>query len=180
MSHLLVTLAILALIAWRLQARFRRLVGRQRLSPVRPWATVILFPVLVGLLALGSAHTSLLLNAYLAVGVALGVTLGVLGLRMTRFEVASDGLYYTPSAHLGFALSLLLVARVVWRFLSRGMAGPAGLPGGGVPPPPSAPTLTPLTLLLIGMLAGYYFTYAAGLLRWAARARSTARSEVSP
>jgi hypothetical protein len=179
LSHLLVTLAIVALIAWRLQARFRRLIGRQRLSPVRPWLTVILFPVLVGFLALGSAHTSLLLNAYLTVGVALGVTLGLVGLRMTRFEVASDGLYYTPSAHLGVALSSLVVARVAWRFLSRGAGGATGLPQGSAPAAPPATTLTPLTLLLVGTLAGYYFTYAVGLLRWAARARSSARPEVS-
>jgi hypothetical protein len=100
---------------------------------------------------------------------------------MTRFEVASDGLYYTPSAHLGVALSTLVVARVVWRFLFRGM-GPAdaGFGGGNALPaqPPHA-TLTPLTLLLIGTLAGYYCTYAVGLLRWAWRNRGIPRSELS-
>jgi hypothetical protein len=34
--------------------------------------------------------------------------------------------------------------------------------------------LTPLTLLLVGTLAGYYWTYAVGLLRWSARSRDSA------
>jgi len=179
-SHLLVTLGVVALIAWRMHARVRRLIGRQKLPPVRPWVTVILFPVLVALLALG-ARTSLHLSAALAGGVIAGVTLGVIGLHMTRFEVGSDGLYYTPSAHIGIALSTLVVARVVWRFLFTGMgAAGAGFGGGSaMPAQPPHTTLTPLTLLLIGTLAGYYFTYAVGLLRWAARNRGVARSELS-
>ena len=177
LSHLLVTLAIVALVAWRLYARVRRLIGRQRLSAVRPWITVTLFPALVVLLALGS-RTSLLLDGSLTVGVGLGVTLGLIGLRMTRFEVASDGLYYTPSAHLGVALSLLVVARLVWRFLFMGAGGAgAGLAAGAGSAPP--PTLTPITLLLVGTLAGYYVTYALGLLRWASRNRGAPRSELS-
>jgi hypothetical protein len=172
LSHILVTLGIVALVAWRMHARVRRLIGRQKLPPVRPWVTVVLFPVLIALLAL-AAHTSSRLSGALAAGVAVGVMLGVIGLRLTRYEVASDGLYYTPSAHLGVALSTLLVARLVWRFLFTGMA-PAGAglaAGSAVPGQPPQTALTPLTLLLFGTLAGYYFTYAVGLLRWAYRNR---------
>ena len=43
---MLALLIVLPLIAWRLYARFRRLVGRQRASAVRPWVTLTLFPVL--------------------------------------------------------------------------------------------------------------------------------------
>lgn len=175
LSHLLVTFAVVVLIAWRLQARVRRLIGRQRLSAVRPWITVILFPALVALLVLGS-HTSVELDGWLTLGVALGIGLGLIGLRMTRFEVASDGLYYTPSAHVGIALSLLVVGRLVWRFLFAGGAG-AGFAAGAGPAPP--PSLTPTTLLLLGTLAGYYVTYALGLLRWASRNRGAPRSELS-
>ena len=175
LSHLLVTLAIVALIGWRLLARIRRLIGRQRLSAVRPWITVTLFPALIALLVLGS-HTSVVLDGWLTLGVTLGIALGLIGLRMTRFEAAGDGLYYTPSAHVGIALSLLVVGRLVWRFLFTG-AGGAGLATAGGPAPP--PALTPLTLLLLGTLAGYYVTYALGLLRWAARNRGAPRSELS-
>ena len=92
------------------------------------------------------------------------MALGVLGLRLTRFEATSAGLFYTPSAHLGIALSTLLVCRIAYRFIT------GGFPGAGTAD--SAPAaLTPLTLLLVGTLAGYYCAYALGLLRWQARVR---------
>lgn len=172
-SHALVTVVVVLLIAWRLHARIRRLIGRQKLSPVRPWINVVVFPVLIALLALGS-HRHPLPAGSLAGGTALGIALGVIGLRLTRFEVTAEGLYYTPSAHIGIALSVLLVARILWRFLSVGFPGPAA----GPPPPGS--TLTPLTLALLGTLAGYYFTYAVGLLRWSVKSRSLSPQPQTP
>lgn len=171
-SHALFIAALVALIAWRLYARIRRNIGRQRLHPVRPWITVILFPVILVLLGVAT-RTRPLVETSLLCGIAVGVGLGVLGLRLTRFESTSQGLFYTPSAHLGVALSTLLVCRIAYRFVVGGFPGM----GGGAPPA-SAP-LTPLTLLLIGTLAGYYCTYAIGLLRWKARVGSTPVAEVT-
>jgi hypothetical protein len=172
-THVLVTILFVALIAWRMHARIRRLIGRQKLSPGRPWINVVLFPVLVGFLALGS-HLHPPAAASLAGGIALGIALGVYGLRLTRFEVTTEGLYYTPSAHIGVALSVLVVARILWRFLIVGFPGSS--PG---TPPPGTP-LTPLTLALVGTLAGYYFTYAVGLLRWAAKSRNLSARPETP
>jgi hypothetical protein len=93
-------------------------------------------------------------------------------LRLTCFEVTGEGMFYTPSAHLGVALSTLLVCRIAYRFLNGG-----GFPGAGSGAPPAPPALTPLTLLLIGTLAGYYCTYAVGLLRWSLRSPSAARAQ---
>ncbi|MFI4877584.1 MAG: hypothetical protein ACHP9U_01875 [Steroidobacterales bacterium] len=167
-SQALFTAAIVALIAWRMYARIRRSIGRQRLSPVRPWVSVTLFPLLGVLLAL-SVRALPVAEGCLAAGAAVGIGLGVLGLRLTRFEQSPEGLYYTPSAHLGVILSTLLLCRIAYRFVT------GGFPGAAVnTPPPSANALTPLTLLLLGTLAGYYACYAAGLLRWAARCRSAA------
>jgi Protein of unknown function (DUF1453) len=165
-QQLLVSVAVFALIAWRMYSRIRRIVGRQRLSLKRVWARVVLFPLVIALLAFpGAGHVELL--GYLASGVAVGVGLGVLGLRLTKYEVTDEGLYYTPSAHLGVALSTLLVARIVYRFAVY------GLPGAGASPPHGG-TLTPLTMLLVGTLVGYYWTYGVGLLRWSARSAATA------
>ena len=50
--------ALIPLIAWRVYSRFRRLVGRQRLSKVRPWITLAIFPVLLVLLGF-TAHAHL-------------------------------------------------------------------------------------------------------------------------
>jgi hypothetical protein len=168
-THALLTAAIIALIAWRLYARIRRTIGRQRLSRVRPWITIVIFPVLLALLAFAS-RAQPLVEAALAAGAAAGIALGVLGLRLTRFEVTGEGMFYTPSAHLGVALSTLLVCRIAYRFVVVGLPGAAA---SGAPTAP--PALTPLTLLLIGTLAGYYCTYAIGLLRWSARTPSAAR-----
>jgi membrane protein CcdC involved in cytochrome C biogenesis len=161
----LVTVAIVALIAWRLYARVRRNIGRQRLSPVRPWITLALFPLILTLLAF-TAHLPALGSAGLAGGVVVGIALGIFGLHLTRFEATAQGVYYTPNAHLGIMLSTLVVCRVVYRSIVGGLPGTAA--------PASPPTLTPLTLLLVGTLAGYYCSYAIGLLRWAARSRRTA------
>jgi hypothetical protein len=165
-QHALVTIAIIALIVWRMHSRMRRMIGRQRLSPVRPWITIVVFPLLLALLAF-AARAHPVLWGYLACGVLVGIGLGILGLRLTRFEVTSGGLYYTPSAHLGVALSALLVCRIAYRFAVGGLPGAAA----DAPPPPPGANLTPLTLLLIGTLAGYYTTYAIGLVRWSARSR---------
>jgi hypothetical protein len=169
MIHLVVPIAVGALILWRLQSRMRRMIGRQQLHPRRSWLAVLLWPLIVLVFALQvamQAHATGLLGGSLAGGAALGIALGVIGLRLTRFEATSEGLYYTPSAHLGVALTVLLLARIGWRFLSGGVVFPEE--GAPTPPPPA---LTPLTLLLFGTLAGYYATYAAGLLRWSSRSK---------
>ncbi|HEY4069183.1 MAG TPA: hypothetical protein VGM74_19910 [Burkholderiaceae bacterium] len=161
---LLVSLGVAALVVWRLYSRVRRMVGRQTLSRRRPWFTVVLFPVLLALLLLGSiAHP---INASSLIGgVVLGVALGVYGLRLTKFEATPQGLFYTPSAHLGIALSLLFIARIVFRVAQFYFAE------GSAPASPHDLVHSPLTLAIFGTLAGYYVTYAIGLLRWARRAQ---------
>lgn len=171
-QHVLVTIAIIALIAWRMHSRIRRTIGRQRLSPVRPWITIVLFPLVIALLAFASLRAPQPIWIYLAGGAVAGIGLGLLGLRLTRFEVTPAGRFYTPSAHLGVALSVLLVCRIAWRFAAGGFPGSAGASSA----PPGA-SLTPLTLLLVGMLAGYYTTYAVGLVRWSARSRDLLPSQ---
>jgi hypothetical protein len=161
---LFVSLGIAALIAWRIYRRVRRMVGRQRLSSVRPWITVSLFPVLIALPLLGSIPRPSSALA-LVVGVGLGAGLGIYGLRLTKFEETPAGLYYTPNAHLGIGLSLLFLGRVAYRAIR--------LYASEVPvtAPPVDFVRSPLTLLIFGTLAGYYVAYAIGLLRWRSRAR---------
>jgi hypothetical protein len=169
----LLTIGILALLAWRMYARIRRNIGRQRLSPRRPWVTVVVFPVVLVLLALAT-HWQPPLALALGGGVLLGVALGFTGLRLTRFELTPQGRFYTPSAHLGIALSALLVCRLAYRFSVYGL--PGSHPGAAPAPTP----LTPLTLALIGTLAGYYTTYAVGLLRWSRRTRGASSQTPAP
>jgi hypothetical protein len=166
---LLVSLLIGAFVIWRFYSRIRRMVVRQKFSRVRPWITVSIFPLLLVLFAATSlAHPEGL--ATLLGGTAAGVGLGVYGLRLTRFENTPDGLYYTPNAHLGIALSVLLIGRLGYRAMQMSAAGGAGWQQSGAFGPGSAGS--PVTLLIFGALAGYYVTYAAGLIRWDRSART--------
>src|SRR5882672_8531654 len=101
----IVLLALAPLVLWRIYARVRRMVGRQRLSRVRPWVPVCLFPILVVLLALASLQHPPAF-ASLAGGLVIGSLLAVYGLRLTRFERTAQGLFYTPNAYLGSALAI--------------------------------------------------------------------------
>jgi len=148
-----------ALILWRFYSRMRRMIGRQKLSIVRPWITVCVFPLLTALLVATNLSRPESL-ASIGAGMAIGVGLGFYGLRVTRFEAAADGLFYTPSAHVGIALSLLLAGRIIYRLIQ--VNGLTATPAGS----PINYATTPLTLLIFGTLAGYYVTYAVGLIRW--------------
>jgi hypothetical protein len=163
-ATLLVPAGIAALVGWRLYSRFKRMVGRQRLSRVRPWLTVCLFPLLAALLLLSAwAHPLAALG--LVAGLGGGAVLGRYGLRLTQFEVTPLGLFYTPNVHLGMALSLLFAARVAYRVVQVSLVA-----GAGTQEASNAFVRSPLTLVIFGTLAGYYVAYAVGLLRWRKRA----------
>lgn len=173
-ASILAYASLAILVSWRMYSRIRRLLGRQRLSIYRPLLTLLIFPVLIVLLALVSLPNPLNL-AIFASAIAGGAALGLVGLRHTRFEVVSrQDLFYTPNAHLGIALSLLFVARLAYRFIELFVLAPAS----GTHVPEFA--ASPLTFAVIGLLAGYYLCYAAGLLRWRRSAlRDAERTEAS-
>ena len=153
---LYMSLGVAVLVAWRMYYRIRRVIGRQPYHRIRPWLTVTLAPLLL-LWLLHGLRLQPQAEAALLGGCLLGVGLGVLGLRLTRFEVTPAGRFYTPNAHLGIALSLLMVGRVVYRLFFSGIE---------LSEPPTHWVSSPLTLLLMGTLLGYYLSYAVGLLRW--------------
>lgn len=148
-------LILVPLVAWRMYARFRRLVGRQRLSRVRPWISLTLFPLLIVLLGYG-AHGSAEALAVLGGGVAVGALLARYGFSKTQFEVTPSGFFYTPHAPLGIALSVLFAGRILYRLYEVVSAGPAAADF----------ARSPFTLAVFGLLAGYYIAYAVGLVRW--------------
>ena len=147
------------LIAWRMYRRVRRLIGRQRSKAWRHWTAAIFFPLLLAMLALGALVRPASL-AILVVSAAIGVGLAIWGLELTRFEKTAEGIFYTPNAHIGIALSSLLVARVLYRFYE--IATLPAVPRGGAGMQDFA--RSPLTLVVLGMLASYYAAYAIGVL----------------
>jgi hypothetical protein len=150
--------AFIPLLLWRIYARVRRNIGRQRSRVWRHWFGVTLFPVLVLLFAL-AAMAQPMAEAAIWAGFAGGIVLALVGLRLTRFERTPEGFFYTPNAYIGVGLSLLLVGRILYR-----MTQLYGVGGGGAYAHQDF-ARSPLTLLIFGLVAGYYAAYAGGLLR---------------
>ena len=156
----LTLLALMPLIVWRMVSRVRRMIGRQRLSRIRPWLTLVVFPLVLCLIGVFAfPHWERLW--WMAGGLALGAGAAVIGLKLTTFEPTPDGLFYTPNAHLGIAISLLFIGRVTWRLVEA-----FTLDAGAPQPAPDAFMRSPFTLVVIGIMGGYYITYATGLIRW--------------
>ena len=149
---------VLGFAVWR---RIRSQFGRQPIRRGRMVARIVMFAVLGALVALGGLFNPRLLEG-LAAGLAIGAALGALGLRLTRFERSPDGSDgYIPNPWIGGLLTALLVVRLVWRFLVVMPQVEHLPPGAGTPP---AFGNSPLTLLMLGLLVGYYITYFSGLL----------------
>jgi prolipoprotein diacylglyceryltransferase len=96
----------------------------------------------------------------MAGGIVAGAVLGVFGTKHTKFENTPEGIFYTPNAHIGIALSVIFGGRVLYRMFQLYSMDP------NVQPNPSDFASSPLTLSIFGLLAGYYVTYAIGLLRY--------------
>ena len=148
-------LILVPLVAWRLYARFRRLVGRQRLSRLRPWVSLTLFPALLVVL-LWLVHGRPEALAWLGGALVAGGLLARYGLSRTVFEATPGGFYYTPHAPLGIMLTALFAGRILYRVYEVISHGPAAADF----------ARSSLTLAIFGLLAGYYVTYAIGLVRW--------------
>ncbi len=153
-----VPILIGGLFAWSIYRRVRRNIGRQKLRPRRIITSITIFSVIGVLLAAGSLQNPNLLYS-LSGGLLLGGVLGVIGLRLTRFETTADGHFYTPNAHIGVALSMLLVGRMIYRFIL--LNSSMGALQANHPPPP--PLQSPLTDFIIGLTFGYYIVYYIGL-----------------
>ena len=163
--HLQTTLITVALMAWVMWRRARSLIGRQPIRRKRMIARIAVYGVLACLLALSGLQNLRLLEGLLG-GIVVGAALGLLGLRLSRFERGADGGdYYVPNPWLGGLLAVLLVGRLAWRFsvMMPAMTGTAAPTAGTIH---GAPPLgnSPLTLLVFGLLIGYYLAYYAGLL----------------
>ena len=160
-ANVLPFLIMIPLIAWRMYSRVKRNIGRQTLSKRRPWITIVIFPLLIVLLSLGAySHHRPALFAAMAGGIIGGIVLGFYGNKHTKFEATPEGLFYTPNAHIGIALSVLFIGRVVYRMFVLYSMNPHA------PQSPDDFAASPLTLGIFGLLAGYYVTYAIGLVRW--------------
>jgi hypothetical protein len=166
-AHLTNYLIMLPLLGWIVWRRVSRSFGRQRIQRKRMIGRIVLFAILGGALALSGLRNIQLAEGLLG-GAVIGASLGLLGLRLTRFEVDPQrGDCYVPNPWIGALLTALLLGRLAWRFmvlLPQMQQTSAAVPGAGVAMQPMGYASSPLTLLVIGLLIGYYIVYLSGLL----------------
>ena len=157
-------LALVPLVLWRVYKRVQRLTVRQQSRTWRHWTGAVLLPVLLLAFAGTVIGQPWSLGA-LAAGAAGGAALGLLALRRSRFEQV-DGLYfYTPDTYIGLLVSALFIGRLGYRaYEFYGLDMQHGPAFGS----------SPLTLVLMGLVGGFYASYAIGLLRWRRAAVATA------
>jgi hypothetical protein len=159
-AHLTNFLIMLPLLAWIVWRRVSRSFGRQPIRRKQMIARVVVFVIIGALLALAGLHDIRLAEGLLG-GVLIGGAIGLLGLRLTRFEVDPvRGDCYVPNPWIGALLTVLLLGRLVYRFMVMQQSSTAATPGAAF----QAQPYSPLTMLLIGLLVGYYIVYFIGLL----------------
>lgn len=151
-----------AFILFAIYRRVRRNIGRQPVQPTRMRSRMVMLTLIGALIGLGATRDINLLGALLA-GIAGGAALGWFGLQHTKFENTAQGNFYTPHTYIGAAVSLLLLARIAYRFfiVLPSMQAAARADQN----PLAAFQRSPLTLAIFGVLIGYYVFYYAGVLR---------------
>jgi hypothetical protein len=165
--HLTNYLIMLPLLAWIVWRRVSRQFGRQPIQRKRMIFRIAVFALLGCLFALSGFHKIELLEG-LAGGVLIGALIGMVGLRLTRFEVDPvKGDCYVPNPWIGALLTVLLLGRLAWRLmvlLPQMQQASAAAQGTDASMPLAGYTSSPLTLLVFGLLIGYYIVYFSGLL----------------
>ena len=153
-----------ALVLLIIGRRVMRNIGRQPLRPTAMQFRIGLFAVIGVMFALRAMHDVNLLGALLA-GALAGAGLGWYGLRHTKFERTEQGAFYTPHTLIGLMVSVLLIARLAYRFFFEMPAMQAAAQANQ--DPFAAFQRSPLTLAIFGVLIGYYICYYIGVLRTA-------------
>jgi hypothetical protein len=153
---------ITAIIVFALYRRVRRSIGRQRVQEKRMWVRIGIF-MLIAILIAASIARDVDLLGILAAGVVCGAALAYVGLRYTRFEITSQGRFYTPHAYIGLVIAGLFLVRFLYRFL--------GAYDGTAPPAAAGQSIvaiyqhSPFLLAAFGAVVGYYVPYYLGVLQ---------------
>jgi len=150
-----VPILVAGLFAWRIYRRVRRNIGRQKLQPRRTVTSLVILSIFCALIVAASFLQNINVLFAFGGGLVSGAALGFVGLKLTKFETTDEGHFYKPNAHIGVALSLLLIGRMAYRFWVLQNYTPDS------PHPP--PMQSPLTYFIVGLTFGYYLVYQTGL-----------------
>jgi hypothetical protein len=167
----LTTLALIVLapvLVWRIYARLKTQMARQRSILSRHYTGLLVFGAMVVVPLSEVLPGRPLSLAALAGGALLGIALANFGLKKTRFEETAEGYFFTPNARLGIAVAMVLVARILYIGLDIYINQGSGMRTPGF-------TDSPLSMLCVGLTGAYFGTYSAGLLRWRRRLEKAAR-----
>ena len=157
-----VALLILApLLVWRIYSRVNKLMVRQQSIMARHWTGTLVFLAMVLVTLSEVVSRDAMLMASWAVGTAFGIGWAVFAFKRTRLEMTPEGYFYTPVKPLGMLFAMLFAARVLYLLLEV-YANQGAMPVQRL-------TESPLTVLAITLMAGYFGTISAGLLRWRLR-----------
>jgi hypothetical protein len=158
----LVLLAIVAFIPLALVQRYRTAVARQR---ARGWVAtinVIGFGLSGLMFMLTAAMTTIWMHdafAYTIGGLALGYLLGLVGLRLTRWEATPGGLYFTPNRWLVLSITLVVTGRLLFGFWRAWQGWRPGVDHAAW----AAAAGLAESMAAGGVVLGYYFIYWHGV-----------------
>lgn len=150
-----------AVISFAVYRRYRRTVGRQKLSPKRMILRVVLLCAAGIFLGLAVVVSTLALVEVL-ISLALGLAAAYLGLRLTKFESAPEGEFYTPNTYVGLAVFGVFIARLLYRLIFEFQTGPPAQTANGNPFVGFGNN--PLVAAPFFLLIGYYAFYYGGVL----------------
>jgi hypothetical protein len=148
-------LVLTPLLVWRVYARLKAAMAPQRSVVSRHWTGLGVF-LAMALIVIAESSRNLVLLAYAVTGLGFGIGWGVFAARRTRMEERADGFWFRPYARLGILVAMLFFARVLYVGFD--------LYAGGQPL--RRLTDSPLTIIAMTVMAGYFGTISASLLRW--------------
>lgn len=146
------------LLVWRIYARVNKLMVRQQSIMARHWTGALVFLAMVLVTLSEVIGRDLMLMGSWAVGTAFGIGWALFAWKRMRLEITPEGYFYTPFRPLGILFAMVFAARVLYLLLEV-YANQGSMPVQRL-------TDSPLTVLAITLMAGYFGTISAGLLRW--------------
>jgi hypothetical protein len=155
------TIALLILgplLVWRIYSRVNKLMLRQQSIMARHWTGMLVFLAMILVTLSEVIGRDVMLMGSWAAGTAFGIGWALFAFRRFRLEITPEGYFFTPFKPLGLLIAMLFAARVLYLLLEVYMNQ------GSMPLQRLSDS--PLTVLAITLMAGYFGTISAGLVRW--------------